>query len=185
MKIIAVIGNGDPSHASLATLDAARAAGKEIARAGCALICGGLGGVMEAACVGAKSENGTTIGILPGVDGSQRNEYVDLPICTGMEIGMRDNLIIYSADGVIVIGGGAGTLGEIALAYMYRKPTVIIDGTGGWAEKLSGQYLDERQKMRIATAPTAKEAVAFIVERIRLEEPAAALSIGGLAALEV
>src|SRR5580693_905387 len=105
MKAIAVVGKGDPSHASDRTLDAARAVGREIARAGFALICGGLGGVMRAACEGAKSENGLTIGVLPDVDSTQANEYVDVPICTGMAIGMRDNVIIYSADAVIVVGG--------------------------------------------------------------------------------
>lgn len=167
MKSIAVIGNGDPSHASESTLRTAHAVGKEIARSGFAVICGGLGGVMEAACMGARSQGGLSIGVLPGLDASSANPFVDIRICTGMAIGMRDDVIIHSAEGVIVVGGGAGTLGEIALSYMYRKPVILVQGTGGWAERLSSQYLDEREKMKIAVAATAEEAVAWVVDCIR------------------
>jgi uncharacterized protein (TIGR00725 family) len=159
MKIIAVIGNGDESHIPETAKLIAHALGEEIAKSGCALICGGMDGIMKAACRGAKSQNGLTIGILPGVDVNLANQYVDVPICTGMAIGMRDNLIIYSASAVIVIGGGAGTLGEIALAYMYKKPLIIVAGTGGWAGKLDGEFLDERKKMKVLTASSAEEAV--------------------------
>jgi uncharacterized protein (TIGR00725 family) len=99
-----------------------------LAEAGAVLVCGGRGGVMEAACRGAKSANGLTIGILPGKSWSEANPYVDIPIVTG--IGEARNAIITrTAQAVIAIGGSYGTLSEIAFALSFGTPVV---GLGTW-----------------------------------------------------
>jgi hypothetical protein len=159
MRIIAVIGNADDSHISKKAARIAHEVGEGIAESGSILICGGMGGVMEAACKGAISKKGVTIGILPFLDKKIANKFVSIPLCSGMAIGMRDSIMIHSADAIIAIGGGSGTIGEIALAYMYKKPMIAIAGTGGWANKLEGKYIDERMKTKIIRAKTAKEAV--------------------------
>jgi len=107
---IAVIGH---AQATPGEREAAYATGRLIARNGAVLVCGGLGGVMEAACQGAKEAGGTTVGILPGTEGG--NPYLDITISTGFGHA-RNVLIVLSADAVIAIGGSHGTLSEIALA---------------------------------------------------------------------
>lgn len=120
LKIIGVIGG---SHCDKDIYDMAYEVGKEIARSKNLLICGGLTGVMEAVCRGAKSENGTTIGILPGRMKQEGNQWVDIPIVTGM--GMARNVIIVrSSDAVIAIDGSVGTLSEIANASTFEVPII-------------------------------------------------------------
>ena len=124
MTWIAVVGAGE---APAETLAIAEEAGAAAAEAGCVLVCGGLGGVMEAACRGAKSRLGTTVGLLPGYDRLQANGWVDLAIPTGMGE-MRNALVVRSADALVAIGGGWGTLSEVALARKAGKPVVGV----GW-----------------------------------------------------
>ena len=93
------------------------------------VVCGGLGGVMEAACRGAKQAGGTTVGILPGSDRAAANEFVDVAIPTGMGEA-RNALVVRAADALIAVGGGYGTLSEIALALKAGKRVV---GIGSWA----------------------------------------------------
>ena len=92
------------------------------------MVCGGLGGAMEAACRGAKAEGGTTVGILPGGDRSAANPYVDVAVPTGLGEA-RNALVVRAADAVIAVAGGYGTLSEIALALSAGKPVV---GLGTW-----------------------------------------------------
>jgi len=100
--------------------------GALIAKKGGFVVCGGLSGVMEAACKGAKSEGGTTIGILPGKSKSAANPYVDIPVPTG--IGEARNVVIVNtAAGFIAIDGKEGTLSEIAFALKQKKPVMGID----------------------------------------------------------
>ena len=120
---IAVIG-GHSCSANIARI--AEEVGKGIAQAGAALVCGGLTGVMEASCKGAKSVGGKTIGILPGDDKDEANPYVDIPIATGLGY-MRNNLVVKNADIVIAIDGKEGTLSEIAFALQMKKPILGID----------------------------------------------------------
>lgn len=120
---IAVIG-GHKCSAEIA--EVAEAVGKDVARMGAVLICGGLTGVMEAACRGAKSAGGKTIGILPGHDKSEANAYVDIPIVTGLGY-MRNSLVVKNADVVVAIDGKEGTLSEIAFALQMKKPVLGID----------------------------------------------------------
>jgi len=90
------------------------------------LVCGGLGGVMEAACRGARDAGGRTVGILPGADRSAANRFVDVAIPTGLGEA-RNALVVRSADALVAVGGGYGTLSEIALALKAGKPVVGLD----------------------------------------------------------
>lgn len=119
-KIIAVIGAGecDTEIASLA-----EEVGKYIALRGYILVTGGLGGVMEAASKGAKSAGGITVGILPGTDRSSANQFIDIPLVTGMGVA-RNLVIIQSAIGVVAIGGKYGTLSEAGFALNLGSPVV-------------------------------------------------------------
>ena len=118
-----------PGVASDEELAAAEAVGRLIATAGCVLVCGGLGGAMAAACRGAKSAGGTTIGIVPGYDDKAANPWVDHAICTGLGQA-RNVLVVATGHAVIAVGGGAGTLSEIGLALRLGRPVFLL---GGWA----------------------------------------------------
>ena len=132
--------------------------GKEVARAGAVLVCGGLGGVMESACKGSKENNGFTIGIIPQDEFSFANGFCDVVICTGIGFA-RDFIIASSADGIIAIGGGVGTLIEMAAGYMIKKSIVVIAGSGGVADTYAGKYLDERNRVPILVSKDARSAV--------------------------
>lgn len=120
MKLIGIIGGGTCSG-KIAGL--AEAVGEGLARRGAALICGGRGGVMEAACRGAKRAGGMTIGILPGTDAGEANQYIDIPIATGL--GEARNLVIVNAAAAIIaINGEHGTLSELGFALKLGKPVV-------------------------------------------------------------
>ena len=125
---IAVIGGSRPGRAAL---DAAFEVGRLIARAGAVLVCGGLGGVMEAACRGAREEGGLTIGILPGGAAADANPWVDVPIATGLGY-TRNALVVMNADAVIAVDGEYGTLSEIAYGKIHGKKVV---GLGSWDVK--------------------------------------------------
>jgi uncharacterized protein (TIGR00725 family) len=128
---IAVVGSG-PEHEG-----PAEEAGRLIARAGCTLVCGGLGEVMAAAARGAKEAGGTTVGIVPGEARGAANEWIDHEIVTG--IGHARNLaVVASADAVVAVGGRWGTLAEIALARTLGRPVVVVDP--GWG--ITGDGID-------------------------------------------
>ena len=118
--LVAVVGGGKCSGAEA---EWAAAVGRLVAEGGAVLVCGGLGGVMEAAARGAKQAGGLTIGILPGSDPGAANPHIDVAIATGMGE-MRNALIVRAASAVIAIGGGWGTLSEIALARRIETPVV-------------------------------------------------------------
>jgi uncharacterized protein (TIGR00725 family) len=123
---VAVVGPGRDAAAE--ELAAAEQAGAAIADAGATLVCGGLGGVMEAACRGARSRGGLTVGLLPGTDREDANGWVVLALPTGLGEG-RNALVVRAADAVVAIGGGWGTLSEIALALRAGVPVL---GVGTW-----------------------------------------------------
>ncbi len=131
-RIIAVIGGGQPS-AQEARL--AEEVGRELARQDAILVCGGLGGVMEAACRGAQSEGGITIGVLPGDSRQAANPYVQIPIVTGMGYA-RNVAVVKSAQAVIAIGGSYGTLSEISHALQSGIPVI---GLNTWSLSRNGQ----------------------------------------------
>lgn len=119
---IAVIGGGSAGSAVLAE---AEAVGRELARTGASLVCGGLSGVMEAACRGALGAGGFTIGILPGTDRGDANPHVACAIPTGLGH-FRNFLVVQAADGVIALPGASGTLSEAAMARTLGKPVVTL-----------------------------------------------------------
>jgi len=106
----------------------AEAVGRALGSRGVVLMCGGLGGVMEAACRGAKEAGGTTVGLLPGLDRAAANAHVDLAIPTGLGEA-RNAMVARSGDALIAVGGGYGTLSEIALALKGGK---LVVGIGSW-----------------------------------------------------
>ena len=112
--------------------------GRELGAHGAVLVCGGLGGVMEAACRGAHEMGGTTIGILPGTDRAAANEFVDVAIPTGVGEA-RNALVVCAADAVIALAGEFGTLSEIALALKAGKPVV---GIATWELGRDGEPVD-------------------------------------------
>ena len=122
---MAVVGPGDAGADLTAT---AERAGRALAAAGAVVVTGGLTGVMEAACRGAREAGGTTLGILPGFDRADANPHVDVAVTTGMGEA-RNALVVRAADALIAVGGGYGTLSEIALALKGGKRVV---GIGSW-----------------------------------------------------
>ena len=161
---ILVIGNNDngctPEIEKLAY-----EVGSQVAKSNSVLITGGLGGVMRAASRGAHDTGGLTVGIIPQNDFSLANEFCDIVIPTGIGL-MRDFLNALSADGVIVIGGGSGTLSEICAAYMYKKPIIALKNSGGTASKYANQFLDHRKNVQIIGVETVDEAIKCVLEQI-------------------
>ena len=122
---VAVVGAGRATADELAQ---AEAVGRALAEGGAVVVCGGLGGVMEAACRGARAAGGRTLGILPGADRSAANEWVDVAVPTGLGEA-RNALVVRAADAVVAVAGEFGTLSEIALALKVGKPVI---GVGTW-----------------------------------------------------
>jgi uncharacterized protein (TIGR00725 family) len=150
---IAVIG---PSRATPEIAEAAFQVGALIAGGGAILVCGGGGGAMEAACRGARSAGGTTVGILPGPTREDANPFVDIAIPTGMGEA-RNALVVRAADAVIAVGGGVGTLSEIGLALKMGRPVI---GLRTWE-----------------VSPPAENAVEIAIERVESAEAAARVAL--------
>ena len=147
--IIAVIGDSScsPEEAKLA-----ESVGELLAQRGATIVCGGLGGVMEAVCRGAKSKGGLTVGILPGKNSSMANPWVDIPVVTG--IGEARNVaVVKSAQAVIAIGGGYGTLSEIAYAL---KSNIPVIGLNTWSLSRNGRNDDSVIRVQSATEAVGK-----------------------------
>lgn len=117
-----------PSEPGPGEAKAAEEVGRRLAEAGAVVVCGGGGGAMEAVCRGAKRAGGTTVGILPGDDRSEANDFVDVAVPTGLAEG-RNALVVRAADAVVAVGGAYGTLSEIALALRADIPVI---GLGTW-----------------------------------------------------
>ena len=159
--IIAVIGNCScsPQEAQLA-----ESVGGLLAQRGATVICGGLGGVMEAACRGAKSQGGLTVGILPGQDSSGANPWVDIPVVTG--IGEARNVaVVKSAQAVIAVGGSYGTLSEIAYALKGHIPVI---GLNTWSLARDGQ--EDDSIIRVRSAEETVEKAISLAERRKNNE---------------
>jgi hypothetical protein len=163
--LITVIGKSAKNAADPvppAALRAADEVGRLLAERGAVVVSGGLSGVMEAVSRGAKSAGGLVIGVLPGFDKRDANPHVDIALTTGMGW-MRNALTVRAADAVIMISGGIGTLNELTVAYEL-KPTVILEGTGGWSSRMrevayQGKHLDEAKIAELHYAQTPQEAV--------------------------
>jgi len=137
--------------------------GRQIAKAGCVLVCGGLDGGMHSACKGAKSENGLTVGILPGESKKDANKYVDIVIPTGIGFA-RNSCVALSCDGIVLIKGGVGSLIESAYATFFKIPVVAVIGSGGTADKLAGTSVDEKKCDKVLVANNPKEAVEILLK---------------------
>ena len=132
---LAVVGGSDADDT---TCRRAESVGKALAQRDAVLVCGGLGGVMEAACRGAKAAGGLTIGILPGTDRAAANPFVDVVVPTGMGEA-RNALVVRCADALVAVGGEFGTLSEIAFALRDGKPVVGLDT---WELRRHGREVD-------------------------------------------
>lgn len=166
-KIIGIIGDahlkGNQQKAKIAS-----EIGKLIIDYGFRLANGGYGGVMECASQGAhtseKYSDGLVLGILPEYDDSQSNPYIDIPIATGLGP-VRNYTLISMCDAIIAIGGGAGTLNEIAIAWQMEKLIVAID-IDGWSQRLMDQSLDNRRNDKIFSAKNAQEALSIVINNL-------------------
>jgi len=156
--IISIIGD---SSCSSEEAKLAETVGELLAERDATIICGGLGGVMEAACRGAKSKGGLTIGVLPGEDSGMANPYVDIPIATGVGYA-RNMAVVKSARAVIAIGGNYGTLSEIAYALKRGIPVI---GLNTWLLSRNGQESDPIIRVHSATEAVDK-AIAAVKEEV-------------------
>ena len=151
---IAVVGPGRASEAELAL---AEEVGAAVADAGAVLVCGGLGGVMEAACRGARSRRGRTVGLLPGLDRADANGWVEIAVPTGLGEA-RNALVVRAADALVAIGGAWGTLSEIALGLKTGRPVI---GLGTWELAREGRVVDG-----IVAMNSPREAVSQALARL-------------------
>ena len=147
---VAVVGAG---RATPEQERAAEGVGRALATCGAVVVCGGLGGAMEAACRGAKAGGGTTVGILPGTARADANPFVDVAIPTALGE-LRNGLVVRAADGLVAVGGEFGTLSEIALALKAGKPVVAL---GGWELARDGEPVSAGRmpQARRSTGPRA------------------------------
>ncbi|HAN32376.1 MAG TPA: acyl-CoA synthetase [Myxococcales bacterium] len=168
--IVSIIGNGSlPPDDSRALL--AKELGQALVDAGYRIACGGMGGVMAAVCEGAYNSasyrDGDIIGILPGFDPSHANPWVDLPIATGLD--HVRNFIVANGDAVVAVGGGAGTLSEMAGAWQLNR-LICAYRTQGWSGRLADQRIDERVRYddipedRIFGVDSADQVIALLAQ---------------------
>jgi uncharacterized protein (TIGR00725 family) len=158
------VGVAGASRPEPPLLDEAEVLGRRLGEAGAVVVCGGGPGVMEAVCRGAQSAGGTTIGLLPGLDRAEGNPYLTLSIPTGLGQG-RNLLLIRSSNAVIAVGGGFGTLSEIALALRTGTPVI---GLATWSLQLDSRQIDA---FPIADTPDAAVRLALEAARSRPSRP--------------
>lgn len=172
-KIVAIIGdaiiepNGEKYKAAFET-------GKALIDNGYRIQCGGLYGVMEAACKGARASSkyreDDTIAILPSFDANKRNDYADIIIPTGLDV--YRNVIVANASAVVAIGGGSGTLTEIANAWALKRLIIAFNNVDGWSAKVAGTKLDNRVRYcdmpddKIYSVSTAEEVVEILSKNV-------------------
>ena len=164
---IAIIGS---SEAEPELLQLAEQAGHLVAKLGCALVTGGRGGIMEAASRGCAEAGGTVIAVVPGTSMDEANGYARFVIPTGL--GWARNVITgIAGDVVVVIGGAAGTLSEMAYAWMYDRPVLALSASGGWAQKLAGEAIDHRRNDVIINCKSIVELEAAVKNQLTQVHP--------------
>ncbi len=178
---IGVIGSSGeiPGSAGDEVMRLARQVGAQVAKAGAVLVSGGTTGVMAAVSQGAREADGFVVGFLPDADYSRASPDLDIAFPTGMGT-MRNVLTARCCDALIMIGGGAGTLNELTIAYDFGTPVVVVEGSGGWADRIrpvlvEGVWLDERRAVAIGFASSAVAAVDEALRRAA--EPKSARSL--------
>jgi uncharacterized protein (TIGR00725 family) len=144
---VSVIGGGTVTESEAKS---AERVGRRLAQRGHTVVCGGLGGVMEAACRGASETGGRTIGILPGEDRAAANPFVDVPVATGLGHA-RNPLVVMNGDAVIAVDGGVGTLSELGFAGVFDRPIAGID---------------THDAPGVEAVPSAADAVAYVEEAV-------------------
>lgn len=152
---ITVIGDSEADDDALAM---ATDVGAAVARSGFALVTGGRGGIMEAANKGAFDAGGISIGILPSESMHQANRFCHIVIPTGLGHA-RNAITALACDAIVAIGGGAGTLSEIAFGWIHQKPIFVFDQFGGWSEKAAGISLDNRRQYRIEVCKSINDLI--------------------------
>ncbi len=155
--MIAICGSDDCETLKTSSIMLAEEIGRLIALRGGILVCGGRGGIMRAACKGAKAEGGLTVGILPDTK-DEANEWVDVPVATGLGI-RRNMVVVNAADVVIALNGRWGTLNEISFAQIFGKPLVLVRGSGGCVDDVVESQTLALCGTRYSVAETAQEAV--------------------------
>ncbi|MBX3025861.1 TIGR00725 family protein [bacterium] len=164
---VVVIGD---ARAPRPTLRAAEAIGAAIADLGATLITGGRGGVMAAASRGARRAGGCVVGIVPSPSFAEGNRWCSVVIPTGLGHA-RNAITALAGDVVVAVGGGAGTLSEIAFAWIHGRPILVVAGSGGWAEALARRGVDARRSATITAVADAAACVAAL--RRMLKRPRA------------
>ncbi|MCH2197854.1 MAG: TIGR00725 family protein [Flavobacteriales bacterium] len=130
--------------------------GRMLAELNITAITGGRGGLMEAVARGCTEAGGLSVGILPGEQFEESNEYNSVVIPSGIGYA-RNSMNVLAADVVIAVGGAAGTLSEMAFAWSYKRPVIALLGSGGWAEELAGKHIDHRWEQEIIPATDVAE----------------------------
>jgi uncharacterized protein (TIGR00725 family) len=159
---VCVIGASDETE----HIEECRAIGRFIADQGWTLVTGGRGGVMEAVSRGASEGGGIVVGILPGDDDTGANEYCTVIIPTGIGFA-RNSVNVLSADIIVAVGGRAGTLSELAYAWIYGKPVICCTFAQGWSRTMSQLAVDDLMGSRIYIAGTAEEACRHLRTHLR------------------
>ena len=165
-KLISVIGSDNSdNNLSRYALEIAEEIGRLIAKKNAILVCGGRGGIMEAACKGSKEKNGITVGIIPKSK-EEVNKFVDIPILSGLG-NIRNSIIAYTSDAIIAIAGRCGTLNEISYSMIYQKPLILIKGTGGIVDYIcnnENNIINDNKNYYIVNSPN--EAIEKVFELI-------------------
>jgi uncharacterized protein (TIGR00725 family) len=141
--------------------------GKLIAKNNSILVCGGKGGIMLEAARGAKKYKGITAGVISGKLRNKANKFIDVEIVSGIINCAEESIIISMCDGIISIGGGSGTLQELAIAYRNKKPVVCINRTGGWTDKVANSFLDDRKLIKFKSANNPDGAISILLKEIK------------------
>jgi hypothetical protein len=157
VRAVPYVGVVGPAEASATQLELAREAGRLLAEAGAVVVCGGLGGVMDAACEGASGAGGTTVGLLPGDDRSAANPHLTVALPTGLGE-LRNGLVVRCSDVLLAVGGSWGTLSEVALARRTGVPVVVL---GGWDVAVGGEVVGRAAASPSDAVRTAMELAAL------------------------
>lgn len=168
---IGVMGSAADLNYSKNLEEIAMKIGENVAKSGNILVYGAekdYDSLSTAAARGAKIHDGLTVGVTygKGKDIWDSEGNTDIIICSGLERGGgREFVLVNSCDGIIAVSGGSGTMTEMLIAYQLDIPVVVIEKTGGWAEKMAGQFFDERNRMKAEPA-TAEDAVNKLIKLI-------------------